>query len=278
MTIEGGLGESYDIDELWPDEAEVGAMLRTYYRRQPPPSVMAQHLAELEHEVGAIGLANPVPKAAVRFLAAACLLVAAVSVGLLVNGTGPARIDTVGDGRVEPTTTTTLTASTSALPSTTPTASTVPTTSTMPSTSTAPTTLAVPSNSAAPPTSNHPATTAPPSTPATHSTTVGPPSSTARAPAPTAVGPAAEAGAPPASEPGTTSTDPTTTTQAPTTSSPPTTAAAPAPTEPSTATTVPPTTAPEPECVETGWLLFRTDRCDDGQPPGLLTGLLDLIF
>ncbi len=276
MTIDGGLGESYDIDELWPDEAEIGSMLRTHYRRQPPPSVMARHLLELENEMGAVGRVGPGPRIAARVLAAACLLVAAVAVGLLINGADASRIDTVGDGRVE-STTTMLTATTAAAPSTQLPPSTVPPAST------------------APPASNPPTTAVPPSTAATPSTTVGPPSTAAQAP--TEVEPTAgQAPAPSVAEPTTTSAetttsaDSTTTTQASTTSPPtttaPTTAPAPAPTEPPTTTspptTTPPTTAPTTtapeECQETGGWLFRSNRCDDGRPGGLFTGLLDLLF
>ncbi|MGH1488532.1 MAG: hypothetical protein ACRBK7_03925 [Acidimicrobiales bacterium] len=74
------LGEPYDVDELWPDEAELGSMLRSYYRKHPSPEVMAQHLFELRQ----VAEAEKASKAGARWVrtaliagAAACLLLAA---------------------------------------------------------------------------------------------------------------------------------------------------------------------------------------------------------
>ncbi len=54
MTADGELEEPLGGDGRWPDDAEIAAMLRSHYRRQPSPEVMADHLALLTEELQAI--------------------------------------------------------------------------------------------------------------------------------------------------------------------------------------------------------------------------------
>lgn len=282
-----GLDQPYDIDELWPDEAELGAILRSHFRRQPDPAVMARHLAELRMESAALRPDDRPGPTVPMIMAAACLLVALVAGGLLLDRSETARLDTVGDGRVV---SVDSTASTS-IPTTTPT-TTPSTTPTRPSTSTsASSTTVVPStanpSSSLPSAPTSTAPSRPPSTqaPATQPTVavpaqppaVGPPTSAVESTdqaGPPGTGDGADeagvdvgqAGADDGSTGQTTVPAETTSTTWDTTTLETTTEPPPAST-----TTVPPA-QPEPECREVG-LLFRRTVCDGDSGGGLLSGL-----
>lgn len=79
-----------DVDKLWPGEAEVGAMLRTQYRRHPPAEVMLGHLAVLEEHVPL--MSQPEHRSVLRSRRVALILVAMLLLGLL--GAGATRLQT----------------------------------------------------------------------------------------------------------------------------------------------------------------------------------------
>ncbi len=96
--------QPYDIDELWPDEAELGAMLRSHYRRHPSPQVMAAHLLELRQVAEAErprSIGGRLSRSALIGSVAACLLIA----GLVLVGPLRSRTETTGEDNTDTPTT-----------------------------------------------------------------------------------------------------------------------------------------------------------------------------